>query len=349
MSASRCCVRLLAVLIAGLVLAPELKVGPTLWRAVAAAQSLNAHDGSDQPPRLWLVQNLWGFRQWPAPDQEWSVDEQLEKLRQSGFDAFDVALPEDAAEPGVIAHWRGLAAKYGLGVGVQAFPQRADDLDTALPFIKGVEAPYVDLHVGNYFMAEREAEALLRALVERCKKEGIAMMTQTHRGRVTQDLLRTVRYAKAIPDLRFALDVSHYVVAGELTGELSPEARGAFDVLVERTAMLDGRVSNGEQVQIDIGSRGDTPHAKRFAALWKQAMIAWLQNAAPGDLFIFRVELGPPDYAIRDLSGRELSDRWGQALVMRDLAERLWNEAVEETGKGELHGAAARDSARVAR
>ncbi|MPZ17793.1 MAG: sugar phosphate isomerase/epimerase [Luteitalea sp.] len=329
---SWCFVRLLAVLIAGL----------AGWPGVIAAQSLNARDGSDQAPRLWLVQNLWGFRQWPAVEQEWSVDEQLEKLRQTEFDAFDVALPDDAAEPGVIAHWRALAAKYGLGIGVEAFPERVEDLDAALPFIKGVQAPYVDLHVGGYFMAEGDAEALLRSLVERCKSEGIPMMTQTHRGRVTQDLLRTVRYANAIPDLRFALDVSHYVVAGELTGELSPEARGAFDVLVRRTAMLDGRVSNGEQVQIDIGSGGDTPHAKRFAALWKQAMIAWLQSAVPGDLFIFRVELGPPDYAIRDLSGREISDRWAQALVIRDLAERLWNEAVRETGKGELHASGAR-------
>ncbi|MGH9158524.1 MAG: sugar phosphate isomerase/epimerase family protein, partial [Vicinamibacteraceae bacterium] len=222
-------------------------------------------------------------------------------------------------------------------IGVEAFPETVEDLDAALPFVQGVEARYLDLHVGNYFMAEREAEALLRALMERCRKEGIAMMTQTHRGRVTQDLLRTVGYANAIPDLRFALDLSHYVVGGELTGELSSEARGAFDVLVGRTAMLDGRVSNGEQVQIDIGSRGDTPHAKRFAAVWKQAMVTWLEDAMPGDLFIFRVELGPPDYAIRDLSGREISDRWGQALVIRDLAERLWNEAVQETGEGTRH------------
>ncbi|MGH9162386.1 MAG: hypothetical protein ACRD2X_20670, partial [Vicinamibacteraceae bacterium] len=112
MCASRRRVRLLTVLMAGLVLTSTLKAGPT--PVVAAGQSLNAHDGSNQAPRLWLVQNLWGFRQWPAPDREWSIDEQLEKLRQSGFDAFDVALSEDAREPGAVARWRGLAAKYGL-------------------------------------------------------------------------------------------------------------------------------------------------------------------------------------------------------------------------------------------
>jgi hypothetical protein len=179
---------------------------------------------------------------------------------------------------------------------------------------------------------------LLRALSQRFKAEKIAMMLQTHRGLVTQDVLRTVSYAKEIPDLRFALDLSHYVAAGELGGEFPPAAMDAFEVIMARAGMLDGRVSNGEQVQIDIGPTGDTPEARRFAAVWKKTMARWLKRAGKGDILPFRIELGPPDYAIRDLSGREISDRWAQTLVFRTLAERLFNEAVKETGGGLLHG-----------
>jgi hypothetical protein len=102
--------------------------------------------------------------------------------------------------------------------------------------------------------------------------------------------------------------------------------------------MLDGRVSNGEQVQIDVGPSADNLHARRFAALWKRVMVSWLKRAQPGDILPFRVELGPPDYAILDLEGREISDRWAQTLVLRTLAERLFNEAVKKTGVGTLHG-----------
>jgi len=105
--------------------------------------------------------------------------------------------------------------------------------------------------------------------------------------------------------------------------------------------MLDGRVSNGEQVQIDMGAQVDNKPTRYFAELWKRTMIAWLKQAGAGDVFIFRVELGPPSYSILDLNGREISDRWEQATLMRALAERLWNEAVRETGRGALHAARA--------
>ena len=104
--------------------------------------------------------------------------------------------------------------------------------------------------------------ALLRASLEMCRREGVAIMTQTHRGLVTQDLLRTIGYAQAIPDLRFDLDLSHYIVGGEIGGALSPEADRRFEVVMRRAAMLDGRVSNGEQVQVDMGPAADNPPAR---------------------------------------------------------------------------------------
>jgi hypothetical protein len=163
------------------------------------------------------------------------------------------------------------------------------------------------------------------------------MMVQTHRGRVTQDLFRTVAYTRAIADLRFCLDLSHYFVAGEIGGRLSAEADELFDALLRRAPMLDGRVSNGEQVQVDMGPSAGNAQATYFAALWKRAMTHWLKQARPGDMFVFRVELGPPSYSILDLSGKEISDRWEQAKLMRAVAERIWNEAVKETGIGQAH------------
>ena len=55
-------------------------------------------------------------------------------------------------------------------------------------------------------------------------------------------------------------------------------------------------------------------------------------------MFPFRVELGPPDYAILGADGREIADRWTLQKEMKALVERLWNEAVAETGKGQTHG-----------
>jgi hypothetical protein len=237
-----------------------------------------------------------------------------------------------------LARWKALGEAHGLGIGVEFDLARPEDADAAIAAAKRLRSVYLDAHVANYFTPEKEAEALLRGLVERCGKAGMPLVVQTHRGRVTQDLLRTVAYAKAIPDLRFDLDFSHYLVAGEMGGALSPEAEAALGLLMERATMLDGRVTNGEQVQVDLLNPAYRAHVDRHAALWKRVMIGWLRTAQRGDVFPFRVELGPPDYAILGPDGREISDRWAQQKAMRDLVERLWNEAVAETGKGERHG-----------
>ena len=303
------------------------------------AQNLYVNDGSGDPPKLWIAINVWGLERLPAGAPEWSLEEKLMRLgKAGGFDAVDRYIPADPKSELAVEELDGLAKKYGFRVGMATSIDRLDQLDIAISLAKKVGTPYVDVMTGPYTMPEAEAVRVIRAISDRFKSEKIALALQTHRGLVTQDLLRTVEYIQAIPDLRFDLDLSHYFVAGEIGEDLTAAALPAFETIMARAVMLDGRVSNGEQVQIDIGPSGDNPHARRFAALWKKVMVAWLQSASPGDILPFRIELGPPNYAILDPQGREISDRWAQTLVIRTLAKRLFNEAVKETGVGQIHG-----------
>jgi hypothetical protein len=304
-----------------------------------SADDLNCRDGKDAPPRLYLVQNLWGLQKYPSPADEWPVEKQLAEIKAAGFDAFDVWI--GGMKPEEVEKWIRLAASHDLGLGVETGPEKAEDIDAAIATAQRMRSPYLDAHVANYFLPEPEAVSLLRAITARCKVARMPLVIQTHRGRVTQDLLRTVSYAKAVPDLRFDLDFSHYIVAGEITGNFGPAVEAAFSTLMERATMLDARVSNGESVQVDVGEGADSELTRRFASLWKRVMVSWLKGARMGDVFPFRIELGPPPYAILDRNGRELNDRWDQQKLLKALVERLWNEAVQETGKGLPHGKAA--------
>jgi len=306
----------------------------------AQTPNLNCRDGKDAPPRLQIVQNLWGLRAYPSAADEWPEERMLSEIKAAGFDAFDVWVGE--AKEADLVRWKSLAEKHGLGIGVEFGPARVEDADAGIAAAKRLGSVYLDAHVASYFTPEAEAEALLRGLVERCRAASMPLVIQTHRGRVTQDLLRTVAYAKAIPELRFDLDFSHYLVAGEHTGALPPPAEGALSLLMARATMLDGRVSNGEQVQVDLLNPVYREHLDRVAALWKRVLVGWLRGARRGDVFPFRVELGPPGYAILGADGREISDRWVQQKTIRELVGRLWNEAVAETGIGESHGSAGR-------
>jgi hypothetical protein len=318
--------------------APLPLARPVLLLAVGAASAwagdgrFNCRDGKDAPPRLLLVQNLWGLRSWPSASEEWSDDRKVSEIEAAGFDAFDVWV--GGASEADLARWQALAREHRLVIGVEFGPGHVEEADAAIAAAKRLGSSYLDAHVASYFTPDAEAEALVRGLVERCRAADVPLVVQTHRGRVTQDLLRTVALANAIPGLRFDLDFSHYLVAGEITGALLPPAEAALATLMERATMLDARVSNGEQVQVDLFNPAYREHLDRVAALWKRVMRGWLRTARRGDVFPFRVELGPPGYAILGRDGREISDRWAQQRALRDLAARLWNEAVAETGIG---------------
>jgi hypothetical protein len=44
----------------------------------------------------------------------------------------------------------------------------------------------------------------------------------------------------------------------------------------------------------------------------------------------FLCELGPPPYAITGPDGPELSERWGEAVMMKDMIRALWQRVVDE-------------------
>ena len=50
-------------------------------------------------------------------------------------------------------------------------------------------------------------------------------------------------------------------------------------------------------------------------------------------MLTFLCELGPPPYAVTGSDGRELSDRWQDALVMKDMIRKLWDRIAAEDAR----------------
>jgi len=292
------------------------------------------NDGSSNAPALDIQQSWWAMIGLGENGKEWSMEMKFEKIAEAGFTTIVSWLPPKEE----MDTWHRLLDRYRLNFAGLAFPRTPQDmLESLKPAKEFGRVQYLNAQVMDAFVIGDEAVRLLDDLLRAAEEANIPTMIETHRGTVTQDLIRTAEYVKALPHLRLTIDLSHYVVAGELHGTsemTNAKSEALFDQLLQRTSGLHARVSNGEQVQIDVGADGDHPMVERFAGWWRKGIGYWLQQAQPGDRLPFCMELGPPIYAItrRDEHGREVevSDRWQQALLLKRIVETEWAHVQRE-------------------
>jgi hypothetical protein len=295
------------------------------------ASNYHLNDGSALPPRMELQQSWWAMVGLGENGREWTMEEKFARIAEAGFTGISATMPAEQDIP----EWHRLLDKYQFTFSTVAFPSSKSDIQEILKTVKQFgRVQYINSQVMDAFVVGDEAIQLLQDLLDASSEAGIPHFIETHRGRITQDLLRTTDYVRALPQLKLIIDLSHYVVAGELDGGAGSRAESEFDILLQRTAGIHGRVSNGEQVQVDIGAQGDHPMVEHFKRWWRKGMQNWYEQAVPGDILPFVPELGPPGYAITRLDEDnrqiETTDRWQQALLLKQIAEELWQEVVAE-------------------
>jgi len=135
---------------------------------------------------------------------------------------------------------------------------------------------------------------------------------------------RVTLYRNAFPDLRLTADLSHYVVGREFAWPIAPENHAMIHRVLDNSWGLHGRVASREQIQVQLGFPQHRDWVDLFMGWWEYGIRSWRQRAGPDATLTFLCELGPPTYAMTDADGYELSDRWQEALAMRDMIRALW-------------------------
>jgi sugar phosphate isomerase/epimerase len=288
------------------------------------------NDGSLHLPRLDMQQAIWAMEGLGENGKEWSIEQKFEKIAEAGFTGVSYLMPTTQD----MDTWHHLLDRYKLSFSAIAYPSKPEDMIGILKQAKEFgRVQYINSQVMDSFIIDQEAIHLLDSLLKASEESKIPHFIETHRGTATQDLIRTTSYVEALQELRLMIDLSHYVVAGEIM-IYNEKVEAHFDRLLARSSGIHARVSSGEQVQVDVGVDGDHPMVEHFTRWWRKGMVQWLKHARPGDLFPFCCELGPPKYyAIthQDKQGQEheVSDRWQQALLFKRIAEELWKQAQD--------------------
>lgn len=273
--------------------------------------------------RLRVFQSLWAMQPHDQSGALLSLEAAAETVAAAGFDgmAIDLGAADVATAHAIRPHLE----RLGLTPLIVAFPRSVEGLRETLRLAKDFGSPYVNV-IGQVFPLTVEgAIPIIRRWIEMADAEGVPVQFETHRNCITNDLFATLSLLDAVPEMRLAGDFSHFVVDREVRVPLSPFDEGLFDRAIARCDSFQGRVASRQQVQLPLDFPQHSKWVALFEGFWRKGFASF-KARSPGEDLVFLCELGPPEYAMTDRDGRELSDRWREGLALRDLALRIWAE-----------------------
>jgi len=276
--------------------------------------------------QLLCFQSLWATEQRRRGLAEAPIPERFDQVKQAGYDglAIDLGATDLAAARSCVAEY----ARTGLRGLVIAFPTSVEGLRPALHLAKDIAAPFVVV-VGKVMpLAVVDMIPVVRGWLQVAAEEAVPIQFETHRNCITNDMFATLLLLDAIPEMRLCADLSHYVVDREMMLPLAPDMQGYVSRILGRSDSFQGRIATRSQIQVAIGFPQHRVWLETFLAWWREGFSSW-QARAPDQDLLFLCELGPPNYAITDANGDELSDRSEEALQLRRLARQIWDEVTQ--------------------
>ncbi len=274
---------------------------------------------------LLVYQSLWATELRRAGVPELPIPERFDRVKEAGYDGLAIDL--GAADLEVARTCVPVYVRTGLKGLVMAFPASIEGLRPALHLAKEIGAPFVVV-IGRVMpLRVEEMVPVIRDWLRVAREERMPIQFETHRNCITNDLFSTLLLLEAVPEMRLAADLSHYVVDREMALPISDTMRQYVRRILERADSFQGRIATRSQVQVPIAlsPAPRQPWLEIFLAWWRTGFELWRARAQPSDL-VFLCELGPPNYAITDARGEELSDRWQEALELKRIARQLWTE-----------------------
>lgn len=271
--------------------------------------------------RLQVFQSLWSMQPHDASGEMLPLDRVAGMVADAGYAGLAIDL--GAADVAVAHAVRPHLQREGLTPLIVAFPRSVESLRETLIMAQDFGAPYVNV-VGQVFPLTVEgAIPVIRKWIEMSDQIGVPVHFETHRNCITNDLFATLSMLDAIPEMRLAADLSHYMVDREFKLPLAKWERDLISRCLTRADSFQGRVASRQQIQLQIDFPQHAKWVSLFQEFWREGLADWRARNETGDV-VFLCELGPPEYAMTGADGREMSDRWHEALKIKAMAEKIW-------------------------
>ncbi len=276
---------------------------------------------------LEVFQSIWAMERRRPDGKEWSLEEQVTMVAKAGFDGMDIYTfaPEKSRAA------KKLLNEAGLACSCCAFPRSVEGFQADLDMAVELEARHLNIIVQMYPMTVDEGVDILGRMLEMGEASSVKVIVETHRDCITTDMLYTLRLMEALPHMKMCADLSHFVVGREFTWPIPTRDETWIQQVLDRAVAFQGRVASREQVQIQLDFPQQQGWVTKFRQWWEDGMRKWRYREGPDDILNFTVELGPPPYGITGRDGYELSDRWEEAIVIKDWVHEIWQRLEVES------------------
>jgi hypothetical protein len=244
--------------------------------------------------------------------------QRIEDLKQAGYAGVQF---ESLGAPAELSVCRNL----GMGIVASGRINVPEDAAVLAERIATDGYECATLHVGWGIEDDDDVDRLVCSILEAAQTWRVSLYVETHRATVCQDIWRTVQLVNRIPEIRFNGDFSHWYAGQEMVYGGFERKFLFIQPVIDRVRFVHGRIANPGCIQVPV--QENASYVEHFKQLWTASFRAFLQ-AGEGERMYFAPELlGPDIYYARTFGDREESNRWEEALLLKEIAEQCFASA----------------------
>jgi sugar phosphate isomerase/epimerase len=268
--------------------------------------------------KIKILCPLWGH-------EHLEIEDFTAHIKKAGYDGIDTWIPEDPSAKKRL--FDSLEKNELLLVSHQhqargvAFPAFKDSFRQYLRLSAEGGPLLINSHTGKDYFSFAQNLELIDIAAEFAAASGIAVVHETHRGRIGYSPAGMGEYFDARPDLVITADLSHWVCVSESFLE---NFSGVLEEAIARTRHIHARVGFEEGPQIPDPRAPEWKGAVDHFTGWWDRMVESRRKAGAA-LLTFTTEFGPPPYMpTRPFTNEPVADQFAVNNHMKDLLRQRY-------------------------